>query len=302
MERVAVVQRGGISTLPKSWINALVKFMRRRPLGAISLFILVSMGLIAVFAPWIAPKDPASQFSEVVRKYGQSTVGPNREFWFGTDYLARDILSRIIYGSRVSLTVAFAAVALGDGLGGMMGIASGYFGKWIDAITMRIADILMAFPLFILALAIVTALGPSLRNVILAIGVAALPRAARITRSATLSIKEMEYVEAARAIGAGHARILFLHVTPQTFAPWLVVATSSLGAVILVEASLSFLGLGVPPPAPSWGNMMSGQVINTFESNPWELVFPGLALTMTVFAFNLLGDALRDHLDPRLKR
>lgn len=266
-----------------------------KPLGTVSLVMILFMVLAAVLANVIAPYDPF----QTVR--GHIMSPPSSQFLFGTDNLGRDILSRIIYGARVSLTVGFGAVGFGVTTGTIIGLASAFFAGKFDMLMQRYMDAQSAFPSIIFALAVLAALGPSLMNVIIAIGIADIPRANRIVRGSALSEMQRVYVEAARAIGAGPITIMFRHVLPNVTAPIIIIAATDLGGAILAEASLSFLGLGVPPPNPSWGGMLSGPHRTYMLSAPWMAVFPGLAISFGVLAWNLLGDALRDIWDPRLR-
>ena len=226
---------------------------------------------------------------------------PSAVHWFGTDQIGRDILSRVIYGSRASLTVAIGAVLLGTTTGALWGLASGYFGGRFDLISQRINEFLQSFPDLILAMAIALALGAGMGTVIVAIAVTRIPFAGRVIRSVVLSLKELSYVEAARGVGASHMRVMLRHILPQCIAPYLILATAHLGVAIIIEASLGFLGVGIPPPLPTWGNMLANS-LNAGLVPPWWLVlFPGAAITVTVLAFNLLGDGIRDVLDPRLR-
>ncbi|MBI4307474.1 MAG: ABC transporter permease [Chloroflexi bacterium] len=287
---------GGLGQRPaQGALVALARFAQQRPLGGIGLgLVLVACGT-AVFASVLSPFDPLDLHG------GQEFVAPGAQFWLGTDNVGRDILSRILYGGRISLYVGLVAVLVGNTLGSLAGLVSAYFGGMFDTVLQRVVDAMMAFPLLVLALAIVAVLGPSVNNVVAAISVILFPQAARVIRSAVLSIKENPYVDAARAIGAGQARIIFMHVLPQCMAPYLVLASTAIGWAIVVEASISFLGAGPPPPTPTWGGMLSGAARLYAESAPWMVVFPGLAISLAVFGFNLLGDALRDVLDPRLR-
>ena len=246
---------------------------------------------------------PSGLTVQVVNQVKSNFLGPlSSGFILGTDHLGRDMLSRLIYGARVSLGVSVVAVVAGSLLGASIGLVGGYYGGWIDAVLLRLVDIVMAVPVLVMALAIVTVLGPSIRNVVIAIAIIQIPQMARVIRASTLSVKSTTFIEAAKALGASDKRVVLQHVLPQTLAPLLVLATAALSTAILVEASLSFLGLGVLAPTPSWGNMLSGQTLTNIQNAPWNAVFPGLALTITVLSFNLLGDSLRDTLDPRLRR
>jgi peptide/nickel transport system permease protein len=245
--------------------------------------------------------DLASTHDPVATDAAHTLGRPDRAHWLGTDNLGRDIYSRIVHGARVSLIVGVASTLLGSALGGVIGLLSGYAGGRIDLVTQRVLDILQGLPLLVLALVMSASLGPSIENVIVAISIPIIPRAARIVRSSVLSIREMQYIEAARALGLRHLRIAFRHVLPNTVGPFIVLCTAQLGSAILVEAALSFLGLGVPEPYPSWGRMLSVSAAEYAQKAPHLVLFPGLAISLAVFGSNLLGDALRDTLDPRLR-
>jgi peptide/nickel transport system permease protein len=277
------------------WLVGLRSFARRWPLGAAGAVIILLMIGSAVCAPFIAPYDPletdfAAQFSP-----------PTTTHWLGTDAFGRDLLSRIIYGSRTALLVGFASACLGATLGAIFGVVSAYFGGRIDLVVQRLVDIFLAFPIIILALAVVSILGTGIGNVIVAITVPMIPNCARVVRSSALAVRQMPYVEAALAAGCGHARTIFRHMLPNVMAPYLIMLTAFVGQAILLEASLSFLGLGVAEPTPAWGLMLRGAAVEFAESAPWMAIFPGLAISLGVFAFNLLGDSLRDALDPKLR-
>jgi len=273
----------------------LARMARSKPLGAAGRIIIVVFVTVAVLAPWIAPFDPYAIDSRNLLK------APSARNWLGTDEFGRDVLSRIIWGARISLTVGFGAVAMGTTTGALLGLVGGYLGGRLDYLIQRVVDVLMAFPLLVLALAMVAALGPSIRNVIFALAIVIAPNAARVVRSSALSIREKPFVEAAVNLGYSRWRIIFRHVLPNCLAPFIILATAGLGAAILTEASLSFLGLGTPPPEPSWGTMLSGKTQTYFADAPWLAIFPGLAISLVVFGFNFCGDALRDLLDPRLR-
>src|SRR5262245_14693442 len=283
-------------TAPRpAWVGTVVRFARKKPLGAIGGAIMLVMALTAVFADVLATQDPiATQASATLAK-------PSAEHWLGTDHLGRDMYSRIVHGARVSLVVGIGSTLLGSVLGGVIGLLSGYAGGKTDLIAQRLLDILQGLPLLVLALVMSAALGPSLHNVIIAISIPIVPRASRIIRASVLSIREMQYVEAARALGLKHARIAFRHVLPNTIGPFIVLVTAQLGAAILTEAALSFLGLGVPEPYPSWGRMLSVSAAEYAQKAPHLVLFPGIAISLAVFGSNLFGDALRDTLDPRLR-
>ncbi len=271
------------------------RFVRRKPTGAIGAAIILLMIFTAIFADRIARYDPYQIRTD------RLFTPPGAEFWLGTDDFGRDLFSRIVHGSRISLYVGILAVLFGTTNGALWGLISGYFGGRTDFIIQRVMDALMAFPTLVLALAIVAALGQSTTNVILAVGIVLTPTANRVIRSVVLSIKQNVYIEAARAIGASELRIMFLHVLPNCIAPYIILATTALGTAILAEASLSFLGLGTPPPEPAWGSMLSGAAQRYIRQAPWMAIYPGVAISLAVFAFNMFGDALRDVLDPRLR-
>ena len=249
----------------------------------------------ALFANLLATNDP------IATEAASTLAAPGPAHWLGTDHLGRDIYSRIVHGARVSLIVGVSSTLVGSVLGGITGLLSGYAGGKTDLLVQRCLDILQGLPLLVLALVMSASLGPSIENVIVAISIPIIPRAARIVRSSVLSIREMQYVEAARALGLRHIRIAFRHVLPNTVGPFIVLCTAQLGSAILVEAALSFLGLGVPEPYPSWGRMLSVSAAEYAQKAPHLVLFPGLAISLAVFGSNLLGDALRDTLDPRLR-
>jgi peptide/nickel transport system permease protein len=275
--------------------NPVIAFIRNKPLGAFGAGILIVLCLTAIFADFIAPYDP------ILQDVPYRLRSPDESFWFGTDIYGRDVFSRIVYGARVSLYVGILSVVIGTAIGLLLGAASGYLGGRFDILVQRIMDALMGFPPIVLALILVVALGPSLNSVTVAIAITYLPRVARLARSSALAIKEEAFVDAARTVGCTTPRIMLLHVIPNSLTPVFVLATGQLGNSIVAEATLSFLGLGVPPPHPSWGGMLQFGAKGYLESAPWLTLFPGLALSSVVFAFALFGDALRDVLDPRLK-
>jgi peptide/nickel transport system permease protein len=279
----------------KSWVSALLRFTRQRPLGAVGAAIIVIMILTALLADFIAPFDP------LANNYGAMLQAPSAKHWFGTDSFGRDVLSRIIYGSRTALWVGFASAFVGASLGAVIGVGSAYFGGRTDLILQRFMDLLLSFPLIILALVVVAVLGAGATNVILAIMIPMLPRCALVVRSSALALREMPFVEAARALGFGPARIILRHMLPNVMAPYLIMLTAFLGQAILLEASLSFLGLGVAEPQAAWGLMLRGAAVDFAERAPWMAIYPGVAISLSVFAFNLFGDSLRDALDPKLR-
>jgi len=275
--------------------TVLASFCRKKPLGAAGGAIMLGIVLTAIFADQLQTYDP------IATDAAQSLAPPSREHWLGSDHLGRDIYSRIVHGARVSLIVGLASTLLGSVLGGVIGLLSGYVGGKTDLIAQRVMDILQGLPLLVLALVMSASLGPSIPNVVLAISIPIIPRAARVIRASVLTIREMQYVEAARAIGLRHLRIAFRHILPNTIGPFIVLGTAQLGSAILVEAALSFLGVGVPEPYPSWGRMLSVSAAEYAQKAPWLVLFPGIAISLAVFGSNLLGDALRDTLDPRLR-
>lgn len=270
------------------------RIARTKPLGVAGLLFVGVVTLASLFAPLITDYGPTQLAGMPLQK-------PSSAHWFGTDDFGRDVFSRVLYGGRVSLRVGFLAVLLGASAGAFLGLVSAYRGGWFDLISQRFVDALMAFPTLVLALAIVAALGSSQRNVIIAIAIAMLPNIARVVRSAVFSIREEQYIEAARSIGTPDRTIMRRHILPNAMGPLIVVATAYFGGAIVTEAALSFVGLGVPPPNPSWGNMMSGPARTYIAVAWWMAFFPGLALSLLVFGVNLFGDSLRDILDPRLR-
>ncbi|OAN79481.1 peptide ABC transporter permease [Jannaschia sp. EhC01] len=267
----------------------------------IGMLILLLVTFVAIFGPWLAPFDPNRQNLLMrLREPGMPGQG-DLTYWLGSDQLGRDVLSRLLYGARVSLLVGVAAIAVGGTLGTIAGLVSGYFGGWIDDVIMRLGDIQLAFPFILLAIMFLVVLGPGLVNIILVLGIGQWITYARIVRAQTLSLREKEYVEAARAMGDSTFSILFRTILPNIIAPLTVIASFNVAGVILSEAALSFLGLGVPPDVPTWGSMLSESRDHLLSNKWWMAVFPGLAIVLTVLAFNIIGDWLRDFLDPRLK-
>ena len=278
----------------QKWMYALAVFARLYPIGAVSGLVLVLTVLMAAAAPLIAPYDPLEAHFDAIRQ------APSTQYLMGTDNIGRDVLSRIIYGARISLFVAFIAVLLGDTVGGGWGIISAYAGGKFDIISQRILEMLMSFPTLILAMVLTLGIGRGLHGVIIAIAITRVPLAVRVIRGVVLSVKEQPYVLAATSVGASPLRIMVRHIGPQCIPTYLVLATAHLGTVIILEASLSFLGLGIPPPTSSWGNML-GSASGTLTPPWWLVVFPGVAITIAVLAFNLLGDSLRDIWDPKMR-
>jgi peptide/nickel transport system permease protein len=275
--------------------SALLRFAKQKPLGALGALITLVLVVMAVLHRPIATHDPNALDQDAV------LAAPSSTHRFGTDAFGRDIFSRVVYGAWISLQVSIIAVAIGTVLGTLIGVISGYVGGATDMALQRVVDAALAFPALILAIALVGLVGPSVKNVSIAIGLVTFPSLSRIVRGPVLSIKEQAYVEAARATGAGGTRIMLRHILPNIMAVIIVVATARFGSAILVESSLSFLGLGPPPPTPTWGSMLSGDAIYIMQTAWWLAVFPGAAITLVVLGFNLFGDALRDVLDPRLR-
>ena len=273
-----------------------LKFVRTKPLGAGGALIILAMMLVALFAEVLAPYDPYRG------DYGLQFARPSVDHWFGTDEFGRDVLSRVMYGARIALFVGFVASFAGCTLGGLLGVVSAYWGGKVDLILERLMDVLLAFPQLILALAIASILGPAVQNVVVAVAIPIIPRAARVVRATALSVKENPYVEAAQALGALRRRVVLRHIVPNVMAPYIIILTAQLGGAILTEAALSYLGLGTAEPTPSWGLMLSGSAPSYAEKAPWIALFPGIAISLGVFGFNLFGDSLRDALDPKLRK
>jgi len=278
-----------------SFMNVMSIMLRKQPLGVFGAGIVIAMVLMAVFAEVITSIDPE------VNNLEYMLTAPGEMFFLGTDQFGRDLLTRIIYGARTALFVGFTCAIIGSTVGLVIGVASAYFGGMIDMIVQRIVDVIMAFPLIILALAVVATLGPGVENVIIAITIPFIPQCARVVRSNALAIREIPYVDAARALGFNHTRIILRHMVPNVMAPFLIMLTSFLGQAILLEASLSFLGMGVQEPTPAWGLMLQGGAEEFAESAPWVAIWPGVAISLAVFGFNLFGDSVRDVLDPKLR-
>jgi peptide/nickel transport system permease protein len=270
-------------------------YLRTKPLGTTGFGIVVFFTIVAFCSPWIIRYPVAEQHYENIKET------PSASYWLGTDQYGRDVFSRIIGGARVSLKVGFLAVIIGTGVGAVVGLISGYFMGKLDAIVQRLVDMWMSFPDLILALTIVAVFGNTLMNVILAIAATILPRGVRVIRSSTIALRETDYVLAARAIGATSPRIIFKHILPNAMAPFLIIMSSMFGTAILTEAGLSYLGLGVAPPDPSWGSMLTGTAAQMALTAPWIIIFPGVAISITVMGFAFAGDAVRDILDPKLR-
>jgi peptide/nickel transport system permease protein len=291
----AVIEFEDIELPRQPFLVRIWDLSRRQPLGAFGLLIVIAMIIMAVFANTLSPYDPeANAFEHMLE-------APNADFWMGTDQFGRDILTRIIYGSRTALIVGFTCAFVGATVGLVLGVASAFFGGLFDLIFQRIVDVIMAFPLIILALAVVATLGTGTENVIIAITIPFIPQCARVVRSNALAIREIPYVDAARALGFSNARIILRHMVPNVMAPYLIMLTAFVGQAILLEASLSYLGMGVQEPTPAWGLMLQGGAEEYAESAPWVPIYPGLAISLAVFGFNLFGDAIRDLLDPKLR-
>jgi peptide/nickel transport system permease protein len=274
-------------------INGLI---RRQPLGAVGAAIVLAMVILAVLADMVVFYDPTDN------NFKDMLIGPSADYWMGTDQFGRDILTRIIYGARTALFVGLVSAFIGATSGLVLGVSSAYFGGTFDLLFMRFIDVFMAFPVIIMALAIVSIFGSELHFVIFAITLPIVPDCARIVRSNALQIREIPYVDAARALGFSHARIILRHMLPNVMAPYLIIFTSAIGGAILLEASLSYLGMGVQEPTPAWGLMLQGGAEEYVESAFWVAFFPGFAIALAVFGFNMFGDAVRDVLDPRLRR
>jgi peptide/nickel transport system permease protein len=291
-----------VETLPDAVVSRkgvgyhIGKFFRRYPLGAVGAVITALFVFAAIFAEFVAGVDPYQTNA------ASSLAAPGAQHVMGADVMGRDVWARIIHGARISLMVGIGSTVLGCVLGVIVGLASGYISGWFDLITQRVIDIMQALPLLVLALVMAASLGPSLENTILAISIPLVPNVARVIRSNTLTLREMPFVESARAAGISEFWIAVRHVLPNTLAPLIVLATAQLGSAILTEASLSFLGLGIPEPHASWGRMLSESAAEYVRTAPWLVIFPGIAISLVVFGTNLLGDAVRDILDPRQRK
>ncbi|HMK68251.1 MAG TPA: ABC transporter permease [Stellaceae bacterium] len=282
--------------LRRSIWQRMASFCVREPMGTFGLLLVLLMAFAALTADWLAPFDPTSN------DFSAMTEPPSWEHLLGTDPFGRDVFSRILFGAQTAMIVGFACALIGGIAGLVIGVASAYFGGWFDLVLQRVLDVLMAFPLIILALAVVAIFGTGVENVIIAITIPLIPRCARIVRASALAIREVPYVDAARACGFGHWRIIMRHMIPNVMAPFLIVITAFVGQAILAEASLSYLGLGVQEPTPAWGLMLQGGAEEFASTAPWIAIFPGLAIALTVFGISLFGDALRDALDPQSVR
>ena len=280
--------------------HPVMQFMLHQPLGAGGLAVIVLMALAAIFAPWVTPYDPLAV------DYESMLAAPSWQHWMGTDSFGRDVMTRVIYGARTALAVGFLASFVGSTAGAVIGVVSAYFGGKIDMVIQGVMDILLSFPIIVLALTVVAMLGQNVVfgvdvNLIIAISIPMIPRVGRVVRASALAIRELPYIDAARAAGFSNTRIIFRHMVPNVVAPYLIMLTAYVAQAILSEASLSFLGLGVTEPTASWGLMLSGAAADFYQQAPWMIIFPGLAISLAVFAFNLFGDSLRDWLDPKIK-
>jgi peptide/nickel transport system permease protein len=284
-----------VPELRRSWVASTLKFCRRHPLGAVGLAIVIVMFLAGTSAEWITPYDPEEN------DFAAMMQAPSLAHLLGTDQLGRDIFSRLVYGARTAMIVGFASAVVGGLIGLVLGVASAYFGGWFDLVFQRIFDVLMAFPLIILALAVVAVFGTGVFNVIVAITIPLIPRCGRVVRASALAVREVPYVDAARALGFGHTRIVLRHMVPNVIGPFLILLSAFVGQAILAEASLSYLGLGVQEPVPAWGLMLQGGAEEYATTAPWIAVFPGLAIVLAVLGISLFGDALRDAIDPKLR-
>jgi peptide/nickel transport system permease protein len=279
----------------RTLLGRVINFARRKPLGTIGLVIVVVFALAGIFAGWIAPFDPEEN------DFASMMVAPGLDHVLGTDQFGRDIFSRLVFGARTAMIVGFGAAVGGGIIGMVLGVTSAYFGGWFDLILQRIFDILMAFPLIILALAVVSVFGTGVFNVVIAITIPLVPRCGRVVRASALAVRQIPYVDAARALGLGHARIVLCHMVPNVLAPFLILLSAFVGQAILAEASLSYLGLGVQEPVAAWGLMLQGSAEDYATTAPWIAIFPGLAIVLTVLGASLFGDALRDAIDPKLR-
>jgi len=283
------------SLAPRGIFAVSWSFLQRQPVGAIGMVLVAIFGLAGLFADWIAPYSPTAN------DFAAMTEAPSWAHWLGTDQLGRDLLSRILFGARTAFIVGLSSALVGGLSGLVIGVASAYFGGKFDLWLQRLLDIVMSFPLIIMALAIVSIFGTGVQNVIIAITIPGIPRCARVVRSSALAIREVPYIDAARALGFSHTRIILRHMIPNVMGPFLVIITAWVGQAILAEAALSYLGLGVQEPVPAWGLMLQGGAEEYATTAPWIAIFPGLAIMLTVFGINLFGDSLRDVLDPKMR-
>ncbi len=299
---MAVTAAAPTATAPaaKKRPPVILDFAKSQPLAAFSMFFILTLIVASIFAKWIAPYDPFAL------DFGVMLQGPSAEHWFGSDNFGRDVFTRVLYGAQTALMIGILASFMGCMIGGVVGVVSGYFSGRFDFIVQRFIDVLLSFPIIVLAVVAVAMLGKFLvlgvdLNLVVAIAIPIVPKVARVVRASALTIREMPYIDAARASGFTSARIIFRHMTPNVFAPFIILFAAFVAQAILLEASLSFLGLGVTEPTPAWGLMLSGNAADFYREAPWMIVFPGLAISVTVFAFNLFGDGLRDYLDPKFK-
>jgi len=292
---VSAVAADELPEAKRSALRAVRVFIRRQPLGTFGLVLVLVMFAAGLLAGWIAPYDPEEN------DFNAMMEAPSWLHLLGTDQLGRDIFSRLVYGARTALIVGFSAAIVGGLIGMVLGVTSAYFGGWFDLGFQRVLDVLMAFPLIILALAVVAVFGTGVFNVIVAITIPLIPRCGRVVRASALAVREVPYVDAARALGFGHARIVLAHMVPNVLAPFLILLSAFVGQAILAEASLSYLGLGVQEPVPAWGLMLQGGAEEYATTAPWIAIFPGLAIVLTVLGISLFGDALRDAIDPKLR-
>ncbi|MGL4289010.1 MAG: ABC transporter permease [Phreatobacter sp.] len=289
-----------IPQVPSRRPHALLAFAKAQPVGAACLAFITALILASVFADWIVPNDPFNL------DFGALLMPPSWQYPFGTDNMGRCVFSRVVYGARTALVIGILSSLMGSIIGGLVGVVQGYFGGRFDFYVSRFIDVLLSFPIIVLAVVVVAMLGKRSIggvdfNLVVAIAIPIIPKVARVVRSAALSVREMPYIDAARAAGFTHQRIVLKHMVPNVFAPFIIMFTAFVAQAILLEASLSFLGLGVTEPTPAWGLMLAGNAADFYREAPWMIIFPGLAISLSVFAFNLFGDALRDHLDPRFK-
>jgi len=291
-----LVQASAAPLAPRlTFAEEVTSFVWTKPLGAAGALIILMMLFVAVLAHLLAPYDP------YLGDYAAQFARPQAEHWLGTDEFGRDVLSRIMYGARIALFVGFTASFAGCSLGALLGVLSAYCGGTLDLLLERVMDVLLAFPQLILALAVASILGPAVPNVVIAVAIPIIPRAARVVRATALAVKENQYVEAVHALGASQRRVVLQHILPNVMAPYIILLTAQLGSAILAEAALSYLGLGAAEPTPSWGLMLSGSAPSYAEKAPWIGLFPGIAISLAVFGFSLFGDSLRDALDPKLR-
>lgn len=280
--------------------SVILDFARQQPIAALSFLFIIALALASALADFVAPFDPLNlDFANVL-------AAPSAEHWFGTDNFGRDIFSRVLYGGRTALVIGVMSAFLGSVVGGVVGVVSGYFSGRFDFYVQRFIDVLLSFPIIVLAVVVVAMLGKFIVfgvdvNLVVAIAIPIVPKVARVVRASALSVRELPYIDAARAAGYSHSRIIFRHVAPNVFAPFIIMFAAFVAQAILLEASLSFLGLGVTEPTPAWGLMLSGNAADFYKEAPWMIIFPGVAISVTVFAFNLFGDGLRDYLDPKFK-